>query len=752
MTRIKTYAIDSAISENDIVIGSDYENSGITKNYTFKDIITFLDGKVGGGVVVDGVSIDLSSKANVYGQVFTGEIYAPNLSGINNGDQILPTTLSLGLENVDNTSDLNKPISIATQDVLDTKADVSGQVFTGEIYAPNLIGENTGDQEIPTILSLGLDNVDNTSDINKPVSIANQTALNGKEDKSNKNISNGYAGLGSDGKIISSQLPALVVSDTYFAVSDSAMTALTNATTGDICIRTDLSKTYILRGTNYSVLSDWTELLSPTGGTTSVFGRTGTVIANSNDYDASQILETSTRVFQTSTQRTNNDATSSIQTQLNNKVDKVTGSRLITSNEATTIANTSGTNSGNNAVNTLYSGLVSNATHTGEVTGSLALTITNKAVTLSKMNDVATGTVFYRKTAGAGPPEVQTLATLKTDLGITLSAPISGSANYIQVSPVTVQTASIYISGSGTFASGLFINGGGVTSTITNASSIFTLGTTSAHNLTLRTNNVVRLTINSAGEATFSSSVNSTRNIVNSVSNSTWASTITNTGTTDAHGLYVNLGSSSTGIPFRVDKGGVSLFNVANSGAATFSNTISALGGNSTNWNSAYSWGNHATSGYLKTIPAQTFASLTDKPTTLSGYGITNAYPLTGNPSGFLTTAAPVSGSANYIQNQTASTQTAGMKISGTITASGFFQVSDLRLKDIISQDGDVINFTWKDKRDELVHIGYIAQEVKKENPDQVQEDGDGMLSVNYIEVLVQKIKDLENRIKQLEK
>jgi len=35
------------------------------------------------------------------------------------------------------------------------------------------------------------------------------------------------------------------------------------------------------------------------------------------------------------------------------------------------------------------------------------------------MADVATGTVFYRKTAGTGAPEVQTLATLKTDLGLT---------------------------------------------------------------------------------------------------------------------------------------------------------------------------------------------------------------------------------------------------------------------------------------------------------------------------------------------
>jgi hypothetical protein len=39
--------------------------------------------------------------------------------------------------------------------------------------------------------------------------------------------------------------------------------------------------------------------------------------------------------------------------------------------------------------------------------------------------NVASGTVFYRKTAGSGAPEVQTLATLKTDLGFPVD--LSGS-------------------------------------------------------------------------------------------------------------------------------------------------------------------------------------------------------------------------------------------------------------------------------------------------------------------------------------
>jgi hypothetical protein len=45
--------------------------------------------------------------------------------------------------------------------------------------------------------------------------------------------------------------------------------------------------------------------------------------------------------------------------------------------------------------------------------------VADNAVTLAKMADVATSTVFYRKTSGTGDPEVQTLATLKTDLDLT---------------------------------------------------------------------------------------------------------------------------------------------------------------------------------------------------------------------------------------------------------------------------------------------------------------------------------------------
>lgn len=97
-------------------------------------------------------------------------------------------------------------------------------------------------------------------------------------------------------------------------------------------------------------------------------------------------------------------------------------------------------------------------------------------------------------------------------------------------------------------------------------------------------------------------------------------------------------------------------------------------------------------------------------------------------------------------------TQTGNATFLGSATATGFFNSSDARLKDVIERDGDTVKFTWKDKRDDKIHIGYIAQEVQEKYPDQVNEGTDGLLTVNYIEVLVAKIQELENRIKQLEK
>ena len=135
----------------------------------------------------------------------------------------------VGLGNVDNTSDLNKPISTATQNALDLKLDGSplplysftetndltasvtwdnvpdanitqssvhqhlGSPIGSVISHTNLqnIGtnshsdidnhiSNTSNPHSVTATQVGLGNVDNTSDLNKPISTATQTALDNK--------------------------------------------------------------------------------------------------------------------------------------------------------------------------------------------------------------------------------------------------------------------------------------------------------------------------------------------------------------------------------------------------------------------------------------------------------------------------------------------------------------------------------------------------------------------------------------------
>src|SRR4029077_4550621 len=62
-----------------------------------------------------------------------------------------------------------------------------------------------------TKADVGLSNVDNTSDANKPISSATQSALNNKEDKTNKGIVNGYPSLDNAGKVPMSQIPDAII-------------------------------------------------------------------------------------------------------------------------------------------------------------------------------------------------------------------------------------------------------------------------------------------------------------------------------------------------------------------------------------------------------------------------------------------------------------------------------------------------------------------------------------------------------------
>jgi hypothetical protein len=92
---------------------------------------------------------------------------------------------------------------------------------------------------------------------------------------------NGIASLDAGGKVPASELPDIAISDTSVVVSEAAMLALT-AEVGDIAVRTDVNKTFILKTAGASTLANWQELLTPTDAVTSVDGQTGVVDLSGN--------------------------------------------------------------------------------------------------------------------------------------------------------------------------------------------------------------------------------------------------------------------------------------------------------------------------------------------------------------------------------------------------------------------------------------------------------------------------------------
>ncbi len=109
---------------------------------------------------------------------------------------------------------------------------------------------------------------------------------------SKKGQINGLASLDSSGKIYVNQIPATAITDTFVVNSESAMLNINAAEIGDIAIRTDINKSFILKSSDYSIISSWQELLTPLDAVTSVNGKTGVVTLNYSDVGASPLSHT----------------------------------------------------------------------------------------------------------------------------------------------------------------------------------------------------------------------------------------------------------------------------------------------------------------------------------------------------------------------------------------------------------------------------------------------------------------------------
>lgn len=130
--------------------------------------------------------------------------------------------------------------------------------------------------------------------------------------------------LDSNGKLDTLVIPAIAISETYVVSTQSAMLALV-AEIGDICVRTDLNKTFILKQEPASTLSNWQELLTPDCKVQSVNGKTGAVTIGKSDVglgNVDNVQQASKSEFNTHNNDNTRHITSGERTKWGSKTDK----------------------------------------------------------------------------------------------------------------------------------------------------------------------------------------------------------------------------------------------------------------------------------------------------------------------------------------------------------------------------------------------------------------------------------------------
>jgi hypothetical protein len=201
-----------------------------------------------------------------------------------------------------------------------SSSDEAGATYT-EAQLENFLNENTGFNTAPggsgagvtsvsgktgvvtlTKNDVGLANVDNTSDANKPVSLATQTALDSKVPSALLGVISGIATLGADSKLLTSQIPDSIIAGlkwqgTWNVATNTPDVPSALALNNGFFYKVNVVGTSSITGSSITYsLGDW--LISngtvwqhvPNVNTVNSFkGRVGDVIPSTGDYNQKQI-------------------------------------------------------------------------------------------------------------------------------------------------------------------------------------------------------------------------------------------------------------------------------------------------------------------------------------------------------------------------------------------------------------------------------------------------------------------------------
>lgn len=258
VTVADTGTVTSAMIANDTIVNADI-NSAAAIAYSKLN----LAGSITSSDIADGtiVNADVNSSA----QIAYGKLALSN--GIVNGDINASAAISLSKLATDPLARANHTGTQAASTISDFDTQVRTSKVT-DLAAPT--GSFSMNSQKITSLATPTSGTDAATKAYADLMIP----------LTQKGVANGVAELDADGLVPTHHLPPLSITSTQVVSSQAAMLALT-AQTGDVAVRTDVNKSFILTTTPASTLGNWQELLTPTDAVLSVDGQTGTVSLSS---------------------------------------------------------------------------------------------------------------------------------------------------------------------------------------------------------------------------------------------------------------------------------------------------------------------------------------------------------------------------------------------------------------------------------------------------------------------------------------
>lgn len=178
------------------------------------------------------------------------------------------------------------PLGYMCFGIINSRASIWGN-YDGSVH--DLVDEGQAKVTIVQVTGQSTTAVISQKGVTDAIATAKQEVVDGLGSAASKDVGTAAGNvpvLDSNGKLVESIIPAVAITETYVVDSETAMLAL-DAQVGDVAIRTDVSKSFILQSLPATTAANWVELLTPNSKVISVNGKQGAVVLTGADISTS---------------------------------------------------------------------------------------------------------------------------------------------------------------------------------------------------------------------------------------------------------------------------------------------------------------------------------------------------------------------------------------------------------------------------------------------------------------------------------